>query len=92
MTAVAAWEYPAVLAGVLFAICVIGRAIHWVYAWAKRIDASLTYIQGEMSFNGGASLRDESRETRDLLLQHIADCEAVHSPTINVTMNTEGEV
>ena len=58
MTAVAAWEYPAVLAGVLIAVGVLGRAIHWIYAWAKRIDVSLAYIHAEMSLNGGATMRD----------------------------------
>lgn len=52
------WEYPAVIAGVIVAVAVIGKAIHWIYAWAQRIDDSLSYIEQEMRFNGGSTMRD----------------------------------
>ena len=66
MLAVAAWEYPTAVAAVLVAVGVIGKAAHWLYNWAQRIDGSLTYIQSEMSFNGGATMRDAVKriETR----------------------------
>ncbi len=67
MFAVAAWEYPTAIAAVLLAVAVIGRALHWVYKWAERIDSSLTYIQGEMSLNGGATMRDAVKRIDDRL-------------------------
>jgi hypothetical protein len=56
--AVAAWELPTTIAAVLIAIGVIGKTIHWVYVWAKRVDTSLEYVRQELSFNGGSSTRD----------------------------------
>lgn len=58
MISVAAWEYPTIIAAVLVAIGVVGKSIHWVYRWAQRIDDSLSYIEGEMRFNGGSTMRD----------------------------------
>lgn len=58
MLALAAWEFPTTIAAVLVAVGVIGKAAHWVYKWAERIDGSLSYIEGEMRFNGGATMRD----------------------------------
>ena len=57
-TATAIWEYPALVAGVIVALAVIGKAVHWVYRWAERIDSSLGYIESEMRFNGGSTMRD----------------------------------
>lgn len=54
----AVWEYPTTLAAVLIALATIGKSAHWVYKWAQRIDDSLSYIEAEMRFNGGATLRD----------------------------------
>ena len=58
MQALAAWEYPTLAAAVLVALATIGKSIHWVYRWAQRIDDSLSYIEGEMRFNGGSTMRD----------------------------------
>ena len=58
MTAVQFWEYPTAIAALIVALGVIGKGIHWVYLWAQRIDGSLSYIESEMRFNGGATLRD----------------------------------
>ncbi len=58
MLAVAAWEFPTTVAAVLVAVGVIGKSAHWIYRWAQRIDTSLSYIEGEMRFNGGATMRD----------------------------------
>jgi hypothetical protein len=58
MIAADIYEYPAAIAAVIVALTVIGKAIHGVYGWAKRMDTSLTYIETEMRFNGGTTMRD----------------------------------
>jgi len=52
------YEYPITIAAVLTAAAAIGKAAHWVYRWMKRLDGSLAYIEKEMRFNGGTTMRD----------------------------------
>ena len=54
----AIYDYPILTAAVLVAIGTIGKSIHWVYGFSKRIEASVNYIESEMRFNGGATVRD----------------------------------
>ena len=50
--------YLILLAAVIVAIGTVGKAIHWMYRWAVRMEESQEYIEGEMRFNGGATMRD----------------------------------
>ena len=54
----AAWEYPTTISAVLIAFGVIGKSTHWIYKWAQRVEASQKYIEREMHFNAGSTLRD----------------------------------
>lgn len=58
MSALAVWEYPSAAAAVLLAIAVITKSAHWLYKAAGRMEQSLSYIEGEMRFNGGSTMRD----------------------------------
>ena len=67
MFALAAWEYPSLIAAVLLAVGVIGKAVHWGYRWAQRIDESLEYVREELSYNGGATMRDAVKRIENRL-------------------------
>lgn len=69
MLSLAVWEYPSIIAAVLIAVGVIGKAAHWLYRWAQRIDESLSYIEGEMRFNGGSTMRDAVKRIESRLDQ-----------------------
>jgi uncharacterized cupredoxin-like copper-binding protein len=52
---------------VLAALTAVIKSGHWVYSTMKRIDDALTYVQHEMHFNGGSTMRDAvSRANRRL--------------------------
>jgi hypothetical protein len=53
---------------VLAALTAVVKSIHWVYSTMKRIDDALSYVQHEMHFNGGTTMRDAvARANRRLL-------------------------
>ena len=58
MMIAAIYDYPILTAAVLVALGTIGKSVHWVYGFSKRIEASVGYIESEMRFNGGATTRD----------------------------------
>ena len=60
--------YAGVVVVVLAALTAIVKSLHWVYSTMKRIDDALSYVQHEMHFNGGTTMRDAvSRANRRLL-------------------------
>lgn len=72
----AVWHDMPVLLAALGVLGIVGKGAHGLYRFLQRIEASLAYVQKELSFDGGQSLRDESRQTRDLVQQHINDSTA----------------
>ena len=66
----AIYDYPILIAAVLVAIGTIGKSIHWVYKFSNRIEASVSYIESEMSFNSGSTMRDAIGRI-ELRLAHI---------------------
>jgi len=67
MLAVAVIEWtPTSIAAAVAAVFVIGKAVHWFYEWARKIDDSLEYVREELSFNSGTTTRDAIKriETR----------------------------
>lgn len=58
MLAVFLYEYPILAAAIVVALGTIGKAVLWVYRFSKRIEASISYIESEMRFNGGSTIRD----------------------------------
>lgn len=54
----AATAYLILTVSVIAASIAIGKAIHWFYKWANRIEDSQKYIESEMRLNGGATMRD----------------------------------
>jgi len=54
----AIYDYPILTAAVLVALGTIGKSVHWAYGFSKRIEASVNYIESEMRFNGGSTVRD----------------------------------
>jgi len=65
-------DLPIVLAG-LGVLGIFGKGGHWLYRFLQRIESSLNYVEKELRFDGGSTLRDESKQTRDLVAQHIKD-------------------
>jgi hypothetical protein len=56
------------IVAVLGALTAVIKSLHWVYATMRRIDQAMEYVQHEMHFNGGATMRDAvSRANRRLL-------------------------
>ena len=58
MIIAAVYDYPILTAAVLVAVGTIGKSVHWVYMFSKRIESSVNYIESEMRFNGGSTTRD----------------------------------
>ena len=51
-------EYAAAAVAVLAATAALARVIWLVYRWARRIEGAITYVESEMKFNGGSTMRD----------------------------------
>lgn len=58
MIAADAVETALGVVAILAALTAVVRSLHWVYSTMKRIDDALTYVQHEMHFNGGTTMRD----------------------------------
>lgn len=79
-------EYPLIVAGIIGALMVIGKATHWVYEWTKRIDATLEYVSHEMRYNGGATMRDAIKRIDERMAALETAGIEVHAR--NVTIDT----
>lgn len=76
-----------VLAGAIVALLAaaagLGKAGLGFYRWTRRMEASLAYVESEMRFNGGTTVRDavhriEVRQTR--IEQHLGNTEEEAPP------------